>query len=366
MHRLDTTRYNALMTLARVVTVAGFLCAAMHLTSRAQSLAPSTGEFIAFRFDDTHVIAVVKSVDDRLARPKADRVISARPAAQYGFPYFDAPPELAAHVPATIQSARWVIHAAPGQVFEATAENVVAGAPGCSGAVGVRLAVAPAQAQQFARASARYFVAEAQVPARSIGAGPQSAVRSLPPPAFTAAQKSTLESVLNALLARELPAIQTEAAADIDRMARSDVSYHRSWAVTRRRVDQQLSEGDVTLTYDVQALQLDPGGTPIYFVRAQWLAGRDQAFAASAWLRGDRFEIVQSTTRPSSWLRMFEFQGRIDTLQLGLVLNVLDRDRDGWGEVIFAGGGYESVGLDVQEWSPSGFVRSGIDYSYGC
>ena len=137
MHRLDTTRYNALMTLARVVTVAGFLCAAMHLTSRAQSLAPSTGEFIAFRFDDTHVIAVVKSVDDRLARPKADRVISARPAAQYGFAYFDAPPELAAQVPATIQSARWVIHAAPGQVFEATAENVVAGAPGCSGAVEV-------------------------------------------------------------------------------------------------------------------------------------------------------------------------------------------------------------------------------------
>jgi hypothetical protein len=349
----------------RGAVVVALLCAGVHVTSRGQSVAVSPTEFIGFRFDDTHVIAVVKVLDDagKLLR---DRAASAMPAAQYGFPYVDAPPELGAHVPAALQSARWVIHAAPGQVFDATAEKVIAGVPNCFAAVGVLLRVTPAQAQQFARGSARYFVAEAQTPPRSEGDAPRSMVRTLPPPVFADAQRRALESVLHDLLKRELPAIRAEAAPDIDRIAKMESAHNRSWVAAQRRIDRQLMEGKVKLTYDVQAFQLDPSGTPTYFVRAEWLAGRDQAFAASLWLRGDRFEIVEANTRPASWLRMFEFQGQIDRLQLGLVLNVLDRDRDGWGEIVFARGGYESLGIGVREWSSTGFVLSGISYDSGC
>ena len=43
---------------------------------------------------------------------------------------------------------------------------------------------------------------------------------------------------------------------------------------------------------------------------------------------------------------MFEFQGAISTPNLGLILNVVDRNRDGWGEVIVADVGYEGFALD--------------------
>ena len=63
---------------------------------------------------------------------------------------------------------------------------------------------------------------------------------------------------------------------------------------------------------------------------------------------------------------MFEFQGRISNEQLGLVLNVLDRDHDGWGEVLFAQGGYESLSVEELRLSPAGFQATGMTYSYGC
>jgi hypothetical protein len=348
----------------RAAVVIGVLCAAMELTSLAQSTAVTPTEFIAFRVDDTHVIAVVKILDNAV-KPQANREISPEPMARYGFPYFEAPPEFGAHVPTALRSARWLIHAAPGHAFDATVGRVVGGTANCSTAVGLHLTVTSAHAQQFARLPARYFVAEAAAPPRA-NEGPPVTVRPVPAPVLTEAQKSRLESVLNDLMTRELPKIRSEAAPDIERMATSDVNYHRSWAAKIQRVDRRLSEGAVKLTYDIQAFQLDPSGMPTYFVRAEWLAGRDQAFAAAVWLRGDRFEIVEANTRPASWLRMFEFQGEIGREQLGLVLNVLDRDRDGWGEIVFAFGGYESLGIGVEEWSPTGFMSSGIDYSFGC
>ena len=63
---------------------------------------------------------------------------------------------------------------------------------------------------------------------------------------------------------------------------------------------------------------------------------------------------------------MFESQGELYTPQLGLVLNVVDRDRDGWAEVIFLQAGYESIGVSLYTFSSSGFKPAGIAYAYGC
>ena len=63
---------------------------------------------------------------------------------------------------------------------------------------------------------------------------------------------------------------------------------------------------------------------------------------------------------------MFEFQGSVSREHLGQILNVLHRHGDGWGEVILASGGYESMELSLLTYSPSGFQLAGVGYSYGC
>jgi hypothetical protein len=176
-----------------------------------------------------------------------------------------------------------------------------------------------------------------------------------------------LEATLNALLARELPRIRTDAGRELARMASSPVAYHRSWARQQQAVDEAMRRGRGTLTYDIQSFRLAPDGVLLHFVRAEWAVGQRQGFAASLWLRGEHpVQVIDTNLRPASWLRSFEFQGRVAREHLGLVLNVFDRDHDGWGEVLVANGGYESMSLSMLEYSPTGFRPTGIAYSYGC
>jgi hypothetical protein len=63
---------------------------------------------------------------------------------------------------------------------------------------------------------------------------------------------------------------------------------------------------------------------------------------------------------------MFEFNGHVMREQLGLVLNVFDRNRDGWGEVLMEQSGYESTSLTVLDYSSGGFQPAGIELSGGC
>ena len=51
---------------------------------------------------------------------------------------------------------------------------------------------------------------------------------------------------------------------------------------------------------------------------------------------------------------------------MGLILNVFDRNHDGWGEVLIVQAGYEGEWLSLLEYSESGFQPTGIGYSYGC
>ena len=159
------------------------------------------------------------------------------------------------------------------------------------------------------------------------------------------AQQLRLEQTLSAVLARELPAVLKKAAAD----------------PARESADAALLDGTGRLVYDVQAYRLSPGPVRTLFVRARWFVGTKLGFAAAVWLR-DRdddgpFEIVEQKLEAASWLRMSLFRHGIHDSHLGLVLNVLDSDGDGWGEILFAREGYESVEIEAREFQPGGFRR---------
>jgi hypothetical protein len=331
-------------------------------TSQERTAEPA---FVAFRVDEHRVIATL-TVTEPLARQVREG-LSPEPVARFGYRHFEPPASWHDRVPADIRDARrWTIHAGPGQVFAAETERLVGGNAQCTEAVAVLLRIDAPRAEAFAALPARYFIAGPARP-EAPAAATASAVRSLPSPVFTVPQRQAFESTLNQLLARELPRVRAEAAPGLRRMAASTVGHQRSWARQRQLMEDELASGRGRLTYDIQSFLLAPDGVPIHFVRAEWSVQRRQAFAASLWMRGAQpTEIIQTDLRPASWLRMFLFQGKVATEQLGLVLNVLDRDGDGWGEVLMSQSGYEGLRIQLFEYSPGGFQPAGTEFACGC
>ena len=333
-----------------------------HAPVAGQTPAPEAS-FIAFRVDNSRVVATIK-VTDTSTQQVTDGV-SAEPIARFGYRYFDPPALLREQHAADMRAGdRWLIHSAPGQAFHAETERVVGGNAGCQDAIGVLLRVVPEQAEAFGALRARYFLAERSTTSSKVES---SSTLGVAPSPSSAGFRRALESTLNALLVSELPRVRTETAGDVERMAASPVRYQRSWAHERQAVDEAMQRGRGKLRYDIQSFRLAPDGVLRHFVRAEWFVGQRQGFAASLWLRGEQpGEVFDTNLSPASWLRIFEFQGKVEREHLGLVLNVFDRDHDGWGEVLLARGGYESMGLSVLEYSPTGFQPTGIGFGYGC
>jgi len=348
--------------LAGLAATAGILATDASVAGQEQN----RSEYIVFRVDGTHAIATIK-VFDTAARQITDG-LSAEPAARFGFQSFELPTDWRDRVPNGIQpSARWLIQTAPGKTVQATAERIVGGQLGCVDAIGVLLGIDAEQAEYFSALPARYFLGQQSTspPPSTLPPGP--AVRLIRSPSNDGFRRA-LESTLNELLVRELPAIRAEAEPDLERMASSSVNYHRSWARERRALDEATGRGEGKLTYDIQSFRLSPDAVPIHFVRAQWMVRGRQGFAATLWLRGAQsLEVVEQNVRPASWLHMFEFfRGGVAREHLGLILNVFDRNQDGWGELLMAHGGYESMAISLVEYSASGFHPTGIEYAYGC
>jgi hypothetical protein len=128
---------------------------------------------------------------------------------------------------------------------------------------------------------------------------------------------------------------------------------------------EELARGAGTLKYETQVYHLTPDGVPSVFVRAIWHAAGRQAFAAAVWMRADTGEIIWKNVRPASWIGMWEFHRGVDLTQLGLVLNVVDTNGDGWAEILFAQIGYEGIGVSVLDVRTS-FEPIGAGYGYGC
>src|SRR5262249_40871504 len=158
-----------------------------------------------------------------------------------------------------------------------------------------------------------------------------------------------------------------DAAAELDRIASSPDDHLRSWAREQRAVDEAIQRGRGRLKFDVQLFGLAPDRVLLHFVRAEWLVGRRRGFAASLWLRGnERLETLTTNLRPASWLHMSEFHGTLAREHFGLILNTFDRHHDGWGEVLVAHGGYESMTLELLEYSARGLQPTGVEYTFGC
>jgi hypothetical protein len=336
---------------AAVAAVAAAGLAAAAGAASQSTAPPPPNTFISFRLDDYRVVAVVKVFDDPAAVQFRDG-LSPEPAARYGFRVRDIPSNWRDRIASDVASAEgWTVHAAPGARFKATAERLIGGNAQCRSAVGVLLEIPAEEREAFARVRARYYVAAAGAVAPEADADPAAGTVTS---TLSEAQQSRLEQTLSAVLARELPAVIKKAAAD----------------PARESTDAALLAGTGRLVYDVQAYRLAPGTDRTLFVRARWFVGTRLGFAAAVWLRdrGDDgpFEIVEQTLDAASWLRMSLFRYGIHDSHLGLVLNVLDSDGDGWGEILFAREGYESVEIGAREFSPAGFVDGGPTLSQGC
>jgi len=327
-----------------------------------QGQSPPPSEYVAFRVDDQHLIATVLVREATGSQVREG--LSPRPAARYGYPYFTIPDWWRDRPFAAPPLGRWIVHLSPNSVIEATAEDAVGGYAQCQEAIGVLLRPTPADSKKLAASAARYFVASPS-DAASLAKADHSSIGAIPLPQ-SSRWKAAVETALDELLARELPGVRAGAAPDLSKMEASTVGYHRSWARELRLVETAMARNEGRREYDVQAFRLGPADT-VYFVRAEWLVQGRQGFAASMWLRTEpRVEIIETNVKPATWLRMFEFQGRITRENLGLVLNVFDRDRDGWGEVLFLDAGYESFDVSLRRYSATGFMPTGVSYSGGC
>jgi hypothetical protein len=325
------------------------------LTAIAQT-PRSSSSFVAFRVDDRHAVAVIAEVADQ-----ADSVDGSPAAARFGFDYRDADPAIVAAVrPAVFAVKQWTVHLAPGRRVTATAGRIVHGNAACTGLVGMLLRIDPPDQPSYAARPEKYFVVDPSE-------GTQTAPQAAPSSGLAAIDRTRLERLLNDLLKRELPSVRAEAADEIDRLAAGEPGYQRNWAIERREIDRGLEAGKARLEYDVQAFDLERNGPPRYFVRAEWDVNGRPAFGAALWVKGgDALAIVDQDLSTARWLRMFEFQGKMSPELYGLVLNVFDRDGDGWSEVLMARGGYESNTLELIALTPGGFTSTGVSYAYGC
>ncbi len=282
---------------------------------------------VAFRFDTQHVVATVKS-ELTVSLPQLARDPVPQPLAKYGYPIFDLPPDLQKLVPARIRAGdRWTIHTGPGQMFGATAERIVLGEGGCSHMIGVLLKVDDKDSYAFAGVRAKYYAAERASP-RSVEAS-SPALGDLPAWTLTPEVRAVIDKALATLLPSE------------------------------------LRTGAARLTHDAQPYRLTPDGAPLIFVRAIWREGERQVFAAAVWLRADTGEVVWKNPRPAAWIGAREFRRGLVTEHLGFILNVVDSNNDGWGEVVFGQLGYESVGVSLLD-ARSGFSAAATGYTYGC
>ena len=317
--------------------------------------------FLAFRFDSQRVVATLKS-DINISLPQLGRDLP-QPATKFGYRIFDLPSELQPRVPPSVRTGdRWSIHTAAGQVFDGTVERVVLGEAQCSRMIAAVVKIDDGQAWSVAGVRSKYYVADQS--ARPMPGEP-ARLGELPETIITPEIRRTLDKSLAGLLAAELPKVRAQTEERVSPASASGDRNSREWARGLLAAQAALAAGQGTMTYDAQPYRLTPDGTPMVFVRATWRAGAHQAFAVAAWVRADTGEIAWRDLHPTAHLRSYEFRHGLSPEQIGLVLNVVDRDGDGWAEVVFAQEGYESASIESLE-TRTGFSPTGIKYFFGC
>ncbi len=131
-----------------------------------------------------------------------------------------------------------------------------------------------------------------------------------------------------------------------------------------QELDQRLKRGEGKLFYDLQVVRVTPNGEKRFYMRAQWTIDRKICFLMSLWVNPKTMQVEAIDSRPSKWLRLEGWKLSLD--HLGMILNVVDHDGDGWGEILVAYQGYEGLSIELLEYSALGPEKTDVKHGYGC
>ena len=258
---------------------------------------------------------------------------------------------------------RWILDAGRGRRFHFTVERFVLGYKDCGEAWGVLLTVAADESARFATVSENYFVARLERETDAV-----APVTTIGPIAFTldAARRAELSALLERERVRTWPGVRAEA----ESFYNHSTNRAAAWAARWRALDAALDRRDATISYDIQAFRLTADGEPRLFVRARWAVGHTLVYALRAWVRVSKaLGLDDSDVIAARRMRMNVFQDvPFSNEHIGLVLNVVDTDNDGNGEVLFMVVGYESRSIDVVPYpaGPGQPSKPLFTYSDGC
>jgi hypothetical protein len=250
--------------------------------------------------------------------------------------------------------AHWTI-ASNGARFASVAEQPAIVSWACGGDEQPLAIIASVANEQFANNQAKYFLASPD--------GRRTTQESLSIDLrLDDAQRRELENVINKQMRITVP---TAFAADpnihVPNQQLGETEYDR-----RVRAEQ------AKLIYHLEAFKLAPDEDPRLYVRAYWTADSKAQTGLTLWMRfdGHHFEVEQTDSTILRFARYLEMKAMGDDIAAradyaGMLLNVIPAD-DGWAYIIMGQRGYESAGVRVLKYSPTGPRDAGIAYSYGC
>lgn len=309
-----------------------FVCTAAAGLLASQDTRKRTEDFdwkIAQRFDDGRVVIMLTSDEKPMTSGELSAVTG---------PKFDKPTEmflaksLGGMVRAngdwvrsvTGNSAKpgdlWAIDAGRAGWFTTSVGESVLATSHCQALPAMLASVDPSQHESFARIREKYF------PAHSIGSWtPPDRASRVGPMAHvvTPAERQEIER----LLQREF---QQKAGAEISRKAR--------------------------IRFDVQAFRLTPDGAARLFVRAGWALDGKSVFLMGAWMRtAPALQIESADFHAADFAQntAFRFDGPMDPMMNGQVLNVTDIDRDGLAEMLMLYHYYEGFSVELVTYPPA-------------
>jgi len=349
---------SGLRALGLAAVLAAGTAVALGRPLSSRSVQPDS-PLVAFRYDTGRVVFVVGSLSGVYQRDlEALPELPAPEARLSALQLYRADLE---NVPGAADIAGWFDDADRWSVdtgrerVRAKIERFAPALRPCEAVLAAIAAVEPGDRARFDRVREKYFLVQRDTESGlPPPAGPISL--SAPDPPLTELERLGVEDLLKEALGEELARV------------RKGDSYDWSGGPSWRALDARLARAEGDLRFDSQMLRATPDGVARLYVRASWVLDNRIVFLMSAWIRrGARLNAEAVNSRPSTLLRMRIFQSTPFSREwLGLLLNVFDRDGDGWAEILITSWGYESAAFELFEYSESGPQPTGITYAHGC
>jgi hypothetical protein len=297
---------------------------------------------IVQRIDRRHIVALFGGGELYLPQAAFEAGAVGTPEARFGR-VIDVPDSLLekvignrAHITDT-----WIVDAGRRGRFHFRVERLVLGHKDCGEGWGVVAGVAADEAAVFDAVPEQYFAGR-----RERLAAPPKPITKVGAISLTLSDvdRAALTTLVETERQRAWPALHRQAEDIYARMR--DGAEAQTW----RALDARFDRGEAVLDYNFQAFRMTPDGDPRLFVRATWRIAGTVVYAMSAWVHlSGGFSIDDVDASVTLHLR-YGSEGVGNPWRdefLGVVLNVLDTDGDGRGEVLLTVAGYESQGMEL-------------------